>query len=312
MIIYHNIGMSNNYGPSFPENIRLVRRTAAISLAVNIFLSIFKFVCGMLGKSQVIMADAAHTLSDAVTDVAVITGSLFWSKLPDRKHPYGHRRIETLVTIIIAVSLTFVGLGMAYNGLLTLLKGAVQKTGWIAFLAAVISLCSKEILFRWSFSIGKKTGSKALIANAYHQRSDAFSSIPAAVAVAASAIDPRLWFLDDIGAIIIAFFIVSIAWKLGWPALSELIDTGAPQNELDHIKTLAMEVDGVKEAHAIRTRYVGSGIQTDLHILVDPEITVRKSHMISDEVKQRLISSGSDIIDAVIHVEPYEEGKWGK
>lgn len=255
------------------------------------------------------MADAVHTLSDTVTDVAVITGSLYWSKPPDKEHPYGHRRIETLITIFISLSLASVGLVLAYNGLICLLEGNVQKTGWIAFIGAIISLFSKEILFRWSFTIGKKTGSSALIANAHHQRSDALSSIPAAIAVAASAINPKLWFLDDIGAIVIAFFIMTIAWKIGRPALSELIDTGAPQKDLEHIKALTLEINGVRDAHAVRTRYIGSGIQTDLHVIVDPEITVREGHRISDAVKQHLTSKGPNIIDAVIHVEPYEEGK---
>jgi len=290
-------------------NIKKIKNTALISLAVNILLTALKFACGIIGKSQVMMADAAHTLSDTITDVAVFAGAEYWSKPPDKEHPYGHRRIETLITIFISLSLASVGFVLAYNGLICLLEGNVQKTGWIAFIAAIISLFSKEILFRWTFAIGKKTGSSALIANAHHQRSDALSSIPAAIAVAASAINPKLWFLDDIGAIVIAFFIMSIAWKIGCPALSELIDTGAPQKDLEYIKSLTLEVNGVRDAHKVRTRYVGSGIQTDLHILVDPEITVRKSHMISDAVKHHLISKGPNIIDAVIHVEPYEEGK---
>jgi cation diffusion facilitator family transporter len=291
------------------SNVKKIQKTAAISLAVNILLTALKFACGIIGKSQVMMADAVHTLSDTITDVAVFAGSEYWSKPPDKEHPYGHRRIETLITIFISLSLAFVGLALAYNGLICLLEGNVQKTGWIAFIAAIISLFSKEILFRWSFAIGKKTGSSALIANAHHQRSDALSSIPAAIAVAASAINPKLWFLDDIGAIVIAFFIMNIAWQIGCPALAELIDTGAPQKDLEYIKALTLQINGVRDAHMVRTRYVGSGIQTDLHILVDPEITVRKSHMISDAVKHQLISKGPNIIDAVIHVEPYEEGK---
>ena len=294
------------------SSIKTIKRTAAISLTVNILLTLFKFACGMIGKSQVMMADAVHTLSDSITDAAVFAGAEHWSKPPDKDHPYGHRRIETLITIFISLSLAVVGLGLAYNGLTALLEGTIQKTGWIAFAAAIVSLCSKEVLFRWSFKIGKKTGSNALIANAHHQRSDALSSIPAAIAVAASAINPKLWFLDDIGAIVIAFFIMNIARQIGWPALSELIDTGAPQEDLEQINVLAMEINGVKETHAIRTRYIGSGIQTDLHVLVDPKITVREGHLISDAVKHHLISKGPKIVDAVIHVEPYEEGKWKK
>ena len=129
--------MSTFPDTSLPENIQQVRKTAAISLVVNIFLSIFKFVCGMLGKSQVMMADAVHTLSDTVTDVAVFTGSEYWSKPPDKEHPYGHRRIETLITIFISLSLASVGFILAYNGLVCLLEGDVQRTGWIAFIAAI-------------------------------------------------------------------------------------------------------------------------------------------------------------------------------
>ena len=291
------------------SSLKTIKKTAAISLTVNILLTALKFACGTIGKSQVMIADAVHTLSDTVTDVAVFTGSEYWSKPPDKDHPYGHRRIETLITIFISLSLASVGFVLAYNGLICLLEANVQKTGWIAFIAAIISLFSKEILFRWSFAIGRKTGSSALIANAHHQRSDALSSIPAAIAVAASAINPKLWFLDDIGAIVIAFFIMNIAWQIGCPALAELIDTGAPQKALEQIKSLAMEIAGVKEAHAIRTRYVGSGIQTDLHLLVDPAITVQEGHKISEAVKSLLMSKGPNVVDVVIHIEPYDKGK---
>lgn len=302
----------NFFTVSHDPNTGKVRKAAAVSLAVNLTLTVFKFVCGVFGNSQVMMADAIHTLSDTVTDMTVLAGAGYWSKPPDKDHPYGHRRIETLVTIFISVSLLTVGLGLAYNGLSSLLEGTVRKTGWIAFAAAMISILTKEILFRWSLAIGRETGSMALIANAQHQRSDALSSIPAAVAVAVSTINPGLWFIDDIGAIIIAFFIMNIARQVGWPALLELIDTGAPQKDIEQIKALSLEIAGVKEVHAVRTRYTGTGLQTDLHVLVDPDITVRDGHQISDRVKMLLLSKGPNILDAVIHIEPYEQGKWGK
>jgi len=293
-------------------NTQKVRKAAAVCLAVNLALTFFKFVCGFFGRSQVIMADAAHTLSDTITDITVFAGAGYWSKPPDKEHPYGHRRIETLVTIFIAGSLFAVGLGLAYNGLASLLEGTVRKTGWIAFAAAVVSLLTKEILFRWSLAIGRKTGSKALIANAQHQRSDALSSIPAAVAVALSAFSPKLWFIDDIGAVVIACFIMNIARQIGWPALKELVDTGAPKKDIDRIKALSLAIAGVKEVHAVRTRYTGAGLQTDLHVLVDPELTVRDGHRISERVKQLLLSKGPGVLDAVIHIEPYETKKSGK
>jgi len=283
-----------------------VRRVTLIGLVINVALSALKFAAGIVGNSQAVVADAVHSLSDTITDVAVLVGVKFWSKPPDECHPYGHRRIEFLVTIFIGLLLAAVALGLSYNALSTLREVENSPPGAIAFFAAVVSIFTKEALYRWTFSKGKEIKSTALIANAWHHRSDGLSSIPAAVAVAGAALFPGLAFLDRLGAIVVSMFILQAAWKIVRPSVEQLVDRGAPEEICLGIEQLAFATPGVQEVHAIRTRHIGSGIEVDLHVLVDPSMSVEEGHAISEEVKRRLIEYVSDVVDVVVHLEPYE------
>ena len=283
-----------------------VKRVAWISLTVNFFLSALKCVAGILGHSQVIVADAVHSLSDSGTDIALLVGVRFWSKPPDADHPHGHRRIETMVVVSIAAVLAAVGVGLAYRALATLQEHHAGRPGWIAFAAAVVSIVSKEWLYRWSAGVGRRIKSPAVIANAWHHRSDALSSVPAAAAVAIAATAPSLAFLDHVGAVLVSLFILHAAWRIGWPGLKQLADTGASAKQREQIRTLALQTDGVCEVHSIRTRYIGPSMQVDLHILVDSEITVRQGHEIAGAVKYRLLQAGPNLTDVVVHTEPYK------
>jgi cation diffusion facilitator family transporter len=302
---------SSTAGPDF-ENKRQVseiRRVTLVGLVINVALSALKFAAGILGNSQAVLADAVHSLSDTATDVAVLVGVKFWSKPPDECHPYGHRRIEFLVTIFIGLLLAVVALGLSYNALATLHEVQTRPPGAIAFFAAVVSIISKELLYRWTITKGREIKSTALIANAWHHRSDGLSSIPAAVAVAGAALVPRLSFLDHLGAIVVSMFILQAAWKIVRPSVEQLVDRGAPEEICRGIEQLAFATPGVQDVHAIRTRHIGSGIEVDLHVLVDPTLSVEEGHEISEEVKRRLIEYVSDVVDVVVHLEPYEEGK---
>jgi cation diffusion facilitator family transporter len=278
-----------------------------IGLVVNVALSALKLAAGMVGNSQAVVADAVHSLSDTVTDVAVLVGVKFWSKPPDECHPYGHRRIEFLVTIFIGLLLAVVALGLSYNALSTLHQAHSRPPGVIAFFAAALSIFVKEGLYRWTIAVGREIKSTALIANAWHHRSDGLSSIPAALAVAGAALVPGLTFLDHLGAIVVSMFILQAAWKIVRPSVEQLVDRGAPEEICRGIEQLARATPGVQEVHAIRTRHIGSGIEVDLHVLVDPALTVEEGHRISEEVKRRLIEYVSDVVDVVVHLEPYEE-----
>ena len=273
-------------------------------LGVNIFLATLKFICGYVGNSQAVIAAAVHTLSDCLTDVMLLIGIPFWTAPPDRAHPHGHRRIETVITAIVAAVLA-AGAGIFVFRALTTLKERHDAPEWIAFVAALISVAGKEGLYRWTVAVGRRIKSSALIANAWEHRFDGFSSILVAVAVATARLGGPKWaFLDHVGAVIVAIFILRMAWHIGWPALSELVDTGASQAVQRQIRDIALATDGVEHVHAIRTRYAGSALLVDLHIMVDGSLTVSAGHHISEVVKQRLIKEGPDLLDAVVHLEP--------
>ncbi|MGA1870372.1 MAG: cation diffusion facilitator family transporter [bacterium] len=283
-----------------------IQRITWIGLAVNLFLSLLKFTVGCIGKSQAVIADAVHSVSDMATDIAVLGGVKYWSAPADETHPFGHRRIEALVTASIGIVLLITALGIGYQALMSMQDGSIMQPAYIAVIGPFLSIIFKEILYHWTVSTGTRVKSSAVIANAWHHRSDAISSIPALIAVAAAAINPKWAFIDHVGALIVSIFIIKISSDIIYPAFSELSDCGASQIERAKIHSLALNVQGVHSVHAIRTRKFGSGFHVDLHILVDGDMTVRKGHTISEEVKSELLANGPEILDVVVHLEPDE------
>ena len=285
-----------------------IRRVTWTGLAVNLSLAAVKLAAGIAGNSQAIIADAVHSISDMSTDVAILVGVRYWTRPADTGHPHGHRRIETMVTLGIGLVLAAVATGLVWHAVVTLHEGYTGPPGWIAFAAGVVSVGSKELLYRWTASVGRRVKSMAVVANAWHHRSDALSSVPACLAVAGAAIDPAWSFLDHVGAIAVSLFIYQAAFRIVLPAFQKLIDSGAPEADLEQIRAIALATTGVRCVHAIRTRYVsGSSLAVDLHIRVDSDMTVRAGHDISETVKQRLIAGGPEVIDVVVHLEPYDE-----
>jgi cation diffusion facilitator family transporter len=287
-------------------NIAEVRKVSWVGLVSGLGLTAVKLAAGLLARSQALVADAVHSLSDTSTDVAILVGVRYWSAPADKDHPYGHQRIETLVTIFIGLLVGGVAVALAYNALNTLRGGKYTQPGWAAFGAAVVSIVVKEVLYRWTAKVGKRVKSSAVVANAWHHRSDALSSIPVALAVAGAAISPSWSFLDPLGAVLVSVFVLIAAWRILRPALGQMVDVGAPEHVVRELKRLAAETKGVKGVHALRTRYLGSGLQADLHVTVDGGLTVQEGHDISEDVKQRLVEHGPDVLDVVVHLEPHE------
>ncbi|MCF7791973.1 MAG: cation diffusion facilitator family transporter [Victivallales bacterium] len=288
------------------ENADDIRRVTCYGLLINTLLSAVKLFIGFVASSQVVIADAIHSFSDSATDIVIILGVKYWSRPPDRNHPYGHQKIETIITVIISLMLAAVALGIAYEGIITIKSFKETPPGAIAVFAPILSIAVKEILYRWNISVGKRIKSKALIANGWHHRSDVATSVLALVSVALAALTPGMAFIDNIGAVIVALLILKIAWQLLVPAISELIEAGASENTNIKIYQTAIDTEGVYSAHAIRTRKFGTGILVDLHILVDGNISVTEGHYISEKVQHRLINANADIIDVVVHIEPAE------
>ena len=283
---------------------KIVREVTWIGLLINITLACVKFAAGYFGKSQAMIADAIHSLTDTTTDVAVIAGSHFWSRPPDECHPYGHRRLETVVTVFIGLMLAAAGIGIGWDAVSALREKSSTHPGWIALVAAMVSILTKEILYRWTAVAGKKIKSPALAANAWHHRTDAISSIPVLLAVGGALIFPSWSFLDFVGAVVVSIFILHAALKIIWPSISELVDAGAPRDIQKKITDIACNNQGVQEVHKIRTRYISTSILVDMHIVVDGSISVRDGHAIADEVENKIIDGIVNVLGVVIHVDP--------
>ena len=286
--------------------IQEIKKITLWGLWINIFLSIVKFIIGFLGSSQAVVADAVHSLSDTFSDFLILFGVKYWTAPPDDEHPYGHQKIESFITILIGFVLFSAACGIGYHAIVTINEIHTEKLTIYTLIAPVISILFKEILFRKTYQIGIKTNSSSVKANAWHHRTDALSSIPVLVAVATSLINPKLLFLDHIGAFIVAVFILRLSYKIIFNNINELIDTGISDDEIQNIYKIIKDHDDVKGCHKIRTRKLGSSIYIDLHLEVDGSLTVSNGHMISEHVKNALITDNPKIIDVMIHLEPAE------
>lgn len=292
--------------PRVANKEQVVRKVTWVGLFVNLFLAVLKFAAGVLGKSQALVADAIHSLTDLTTDAAVIAGSHYWERPPDDDHPYGHKRLETLVTAFIGIMLAAAGIGIGWKAISTLQHKTVSAPGWIAVLAAFVSIVCKEAIYRWTARTGKRLKSTALAANAWHHRTDALSSLPVLIAVAGARLFPAWSFLDRVGAVVVSIFIIYASLKIIWPAISELIDAGVPADTRKKIREIAHKNENVQQVHDIRTRYISTSVQVDLHIVVQGSLTVRQGHDIADDVRRRIIAGIPEILDVVVHVDPPE------
>ena len=276
-------------------------------MAVNVALSALKAVVGWFAGSQALLADAVHSVSDLVTDFAVLLGVRYWTAPADDEHPYGHGKIQAVVAAAIGIALAAVALGIGRTAVLRLVEvsaGAEPSVpGAFAFWIAVASIVAKELVYRRTRAVARRFSSSALEANAWHHRSDAISSIPVALALAVSYFAPSFAWTDSVGALVVALFILNAAWGILRPAVEELTDAEMPGKSAE-VARIALTVNGVKGCHRVRTRRYGGVFQADLHIQVARSLTVGEGHAIGHEVCRAVRSAGIGVVDAVVHVEP--------
>ncbi len=284
-----------------------VRRITWVGFWFNILLSGLKLTLGIVGRSQALVADGVHSLSDLASDITIICGAKYWTAPPDNAHPYGHKRIEALVTLALGLLLAGVAFGIGYDAIVKIGEKHDTQPEFIALIGALASIVIKEFLYQWTKRVGVRIDSSAVVANAWHHRSDAFSSIPAAAAIAVALVKPQWGYIDHIGAIIVSLLILYSAWEIAKPALAELSDAGMKETDLKRIRKIVMSINGVKAMHAVRSRRMGSGILMDLHVLVNGKLTVRAGHDIAAEVKKKLIHDGPKLTDVVVHIEPFDQ-----
>ena len=294
--------------PSDQRN-RQVKQITWIGLILNILLTILKFSAGLIGHSQAILADAVHTVSDFGTDLVLLIGIRAWSKPRDREHPFGHERIETVIALFMGIFLGLVGVWIAYESLESL-RGIewahLTPPGRIALVAAGISIIAKEAMYHLTKYVGRKTSSMALLANAWHHRSDALSSLPAGLAVLGAILLPPQWaFLDHIGALIVCMFLFHAAYKIVAPAVAELLDTVPESHVPKELLEIIAQTPGVILVHNVRIRSAGARVLTDAHIEVASDISVTAGHDIAERVKQRVLQQLPEVAEITVHVEPY-------
>lgn len=284
-----------------------IKEVTVVGIIVNIFLSVIKLVIGYIGNSQALIADGVHSFSDLTTDLSIIFGVKYWLAPADKKHQYGHYKIEMLVTIFIAIMLASVGIGILIKAVLALKNNTIQTPTFVAFIGALISVIAKEWLYRYTVRKATILKSPAVKANAWHHRSDAISSLPVVIVIIIASIFPKLMWLDCIGAIIVSVFIVYPSYKIFKKAIFDILDESVDEKTLSEIEQVALKTKDVKEVHDIRTRRVGETFFIDMHILVDGTISVQEGHDISEEVKKNLMKSNEDILDVLVHLEPFNE-----
>lgn len=286
-----------------------IYKITILGSVVNFLLLVFKFFAGIAGHSAAMLADAVHSLSDFITDIIVIVFVRISNKPQDKGHDYGHGKYETLATAIIGLLLLCVGLGIFWNGAATIygfLHGEpLEAPRMLALVAALVSLVFKEALYRYTVIVGRKLNSQAVIANAWHHRSDALSSIGTAVGIGgAILLGPRWRVLDPLAAVVVSFFIMKVAISLLIPCINELLEKSLPDDVEKEIEQTALSFPGVSEPHHLRTRRIGSYYAIELHVRMDGRISLEEAHRTATAIENKLREMFGEGTHVGIHVEP--------
>lgn len=290
---------------------RELMRITFVGSVGNLILLLFKFVAGIWGHSSAMLADAVHSLSDFVTDVVVIVFVNISSKPKDAGHDYGHGKYETLATSIIGLALLVVGVSLFWDSLhkvfdYWVLGEPLESPGWIALMAALVSILIKELLFQITYRVGKRQNSQAVIANAWHHRSDALSSIGTTLGIGgAILLGPDWHVLDPLAAMVVSVFIVKVSLELMIPAINDLLEQSLPKEVENEILSIISENPKVKEPHNLRTRRIGNDFAIEVHIRVDGDMSVREAHALTKEIERKLYQKYGNTTHVVIHVEPF-------
>ena len=286
------------------------RKITLVSIAVNIVLTVIKLAAGVLGRSQALLADAVHSLSDFATDIAVLIGLRFSSKPVDEDHAYGHGKYETIVAAIIGLALAYVAVQIATSAIGRIF-GALHgkelpRPATYAFWVALASFGVKEWLFHATMRVARATGSSALVANAWHHRSDAFSALASSVGVGAAAFLGADWLiLDPIAALFVSMFLLRVAWQIIRTQIGFLTDQSLAPEVCEEILALARATPGIMEPHNLRTRMVGPICVIDLHIQMRADLSLAAAHDIADAIEHTLRQRFGKETIANLHLEPY-------
>ncbi|MDP3704853.1 MAG: cation diffusion facilitator family transporter [Legionellaceae bacterium] len=287
------------------ERYRQARQITLIGAASNVLLGLIKLVGGLFFHSHALVADGVHSFSDLFTDGMVLIASKYGSQDADDLHPYGHQRIETAATLLLAMLLILAGAGIAWDSIDEMFHKAVTMPSAFALPIAILSILFNEVLFHYTRRVGNRIHSPLIIANAWHHRSDAAASGVVLLGLLGSV--AGFTFLDPLAAVIIGGMIIKMGINYGWNSVKELVDTGVESQKIAQIEQAIQSVDGVKRIHQLRNRMMGRDVFIDLHILVSPFISVSEGHYIAQKVHQTLIKHVDHVKDVTVHVDPEDD-----
>jgi cation diffusion facilitator family transporter len=290
------------------ERARATSRTAIVGAVANSIMAGGKVAIGVGASSQALIADGIHSLSDLLSDLLVWFAGRHATQGPDAEHPYGHGRYETVATLALGAFLMAVAFGIGWDAVERLFApGELLKPGLLALYAAAASILINEWLFWYTLRYARRVRSDMLRANAWHHRSDAISSVVVLIGVGGTI--AGLPYLDAVAAVLVAVMVAKIAWDLGWDAVRELVDTGLEADRLAAIRETIKSVGGVRDIHMLRTRRHGGHASADVHVLVNPWVSVSEGHMISVLVERRLKEQIDEITDVTVHIDPEDDEK---
>ncbi len=281
------------------------QRVTLVGAVVNLLLSVLKLLVGWSAHSAALVADGIHSLSDLASDALVWFAARHASEAPDEEHPYGHGRFETAATLGLGILLGLVALGIVWDAVERAATGTTAVPGMLAVAAALISILAKEALYWYTIVVARRIRSEMLRANAWHHRSDAISSVVVLLGIIGAMAG---WpYLDPLAAVIVGIMVAKIAWDLGWGAMRELVDEALDPEQVQHAKAVILSVDGVRSVHMLRTRRHGHQAAADVHVQVDPRLSVSEGHMISQAVEERLKAEVEAINDVTVHIDPEDD-----
>lgn len=290
------------------EDYKLGTKVSVITMIINLLLSILKLIAGIIGRSSAMIADSVHSASDVFTTVIVIVGLKISSKKADREHPYGHERLESISAKLISEALILVGLAIGYKSALNLYNGNLVIPGRVALFAALLSIATKEGMYWYTIITARKIRSISMEGDAWHHRSDAFSSIGTFIGILGARFGYT--FLDPLAGIIVSLLIIKVGIDLYKRAVKELIDSSADDEVIDKIKNNVLSISRVKEIKNLKTRIFGNKIYVDIEVYVNEELSVREGHDIAELVENSIENEIDMVKHCMVHIEPFfEESK---
>jgi cation diffusion facilitator family transporter len=301
----HGRSKAAAFEPIHPVRFAAARKSTWVSIFINLFLTILQVVGGFFGISQSLMADGLHSLSDLIADILVLFANRHGNRHADANHPYGHARIETAASLILGISLAGVGVALLISaGLRLQHPEQVQSVHPLTFWIALLALAAKEGMFRYMLAVAQRVRSQMLVANAWHARSDAASSLVVMVGIGGNLLGYT--FLDLVAAAVVGGMIAHMGAKFALDALSELVDTGLDEEEVEAIRNTLLSTPGVLNLHELRTRKMADNALVDAHILVNPKISVSEGHYIAESARLAVLKH-HHVLDVMVHIDPEDD-----